>query len=43
MIAPTIKINNRSLFLIICTVEMNNQENKQDILYEPKTKRKWKH
>lgn len=38
MIVLMIKINNHSLFLIICTVEMNNQENKQDILYEPKTK-----
>jgi len=38
MIVLTIEINNHSLFLIICTVEMNNQENKQDVLYEPKTK-----
>jgi len=40
MIALMIKINNHSLFLIVCTVEMNIQENKHDILYEPKTKGK---
>lgn len=38
MTVLTIKINNHSLFLIICSAEMNNQENKQDILYESKTK-----